>query len=90
MTGDPPDPVLARREQARRAASLGQRGGAALFAVAVVVFAVGVAAGFTDTVVRVVVGALVAGSLLLAPGIVLGYAVRAAEREDRERGMPDR
>ena len=25
------------------------------------------------------------GSVLLAPGIVIGYAVKAAEREDRER-----
>jgi hypothetical protein len=28
----------------------------------------------------------VAGSLLLAPAIILGYAVRAAERDDREHG----
>jgi hypothetical protein len=30
---------------------------------------------------------LVAGSILLAPAIVLGYAVKAAERDDRERGL---
>ena len=30
---------------------------------------------------------LVVGSILLAPAIVLGYAVKAAEREDRERGI---
>jgi hypothetical protein len=29
---------------------------------------------------------LIAGCVLLAPAIILGYAVRAAEREDRERG----
>jgi hypothetical protein len=29
----------------------------------------------------------VLGSILLAPAIVLGYAVKAAEREDRERGL---
>jgi hypothetical protein len=85
-----PDPVLARRQQARRAASLAQRGGAALYGVAMVAFVAGFAAGFTDSVVRVVVGALAVGSLLLAPGILLAYAVRAAEREDRERGLPDR
>jgi hypothetical protein len=28
----------------------------------------------------------VLGSLVLAPAIVLGYAVRAAERDDREQG----
>lgn len=84
------DPILVRRQQARRVASLAQRAGAALFAVAIAAFVAGFAAGFTDGVVRIVVGALVAGSLLLAPGIVLGYAVRAAEREDRERGFPHR
>jgi hypothetical protein len=30
--------------------------------------------------------ALVGGCVLLAPAIILGYAVKAAEREDRERG----
>jgi hypothetical protein len=34
----------------------------------------------------VIVGALAAGSLTLAPAIVFGYAVKAAEREDRESG----
>ena len=90
MTDETPDPVLARRQQARRAASLAQRGGAALYGAAMVAFVAGFAAGFTDSVVRVVIGALVVGSLFLAPGILLAYAVRAAEREDRERGMPDR
>jgi hypothetical protein len=32
--------------------------------------------------------ALVAGSLVLAPAIVVGYAVRAADRDDRDRGIP--
>jgi hypothetical protein len=27
------------------------------------------------------------GSILLAPSIVLGYAVKAAERDDRQRGL---
>jgi hypothetical protein len=81
-----PDPVRARRARFARSAALGQRAGYASFAIAVVSFAVGAVTGFTDTVVIVVVTALVAGSLVLAPAIVLGYAVRAADREDRERG----
>jgi hypothetical protein len=80
------DPVRARRAHWARAAALGQRAGYAAFAVAVVAFAVGAATGLTDTVVVVVIGALAVGSLVLAPAIVLGYAVRAAERDDRERG----
>ena len=33
---------------------------------------------------RVIVVAIVAGSLVLAPAIVFGYAVKAADRDDRE------
>ena len=86
MTHGEIDPVRARRAQWARAAALGQRAGYAAFAVAMVAFAVGAATGLTDTVVVVVIGALAVGSLVLAPAIVLGYAVRAAERDDRERG----
>ena len=42
---------------------------------------------FTAIMASLVVGALVAGSVLLAPSIVIGYAVKAAERDDRERGV---
>jgi hypothetical protein len=35
----------------------------------------------------IVVTSMIVGSLLLAPAIVLGYAVKAAERDDRERGL---
>ena len=33
-----------------------------------------------------VIGALLVGSVVLAPAIVFGYAVKAAEREDRDEG----
>ena len=78
------DPVLARRRRIARAAEVGQRAGYGLFALAVVLFVVGFAAGFTPVVVTAVVAALAVGSVLLAPAIVAGYAVKAAEREDRE------
>jgi hypothetical protein len=52
-----------------------------------VLFVVGFAAGFTPLVVTTIVAALVVGSLLLAPAIVAGYAVKAADRDDRERGL---
>jgi hypothetical protein len=80
------DPVRARRARWARVAALGQRAGYGAFGVAVVAFAVGVAIGLSDAVVVVVISALAVGSLVLAPAIVLGYAVRAAERDDRERG----
>lgn len=67
-------------------ADTGQRVGYALFGVAVVAFIVGAVAGFTATWVTVVVSSLVVGSIVLAPAIVLGFAAKAAEREDREAG----
>lgn len=84
---DDHDPVLRRRDQARRAATVAQRVGWLLYGLAVVVFVVGFAVDFTTVTVTAVVAFLVVGSLLLAPGIVLGYAVRAADRDDRERGL---
>lgn len=80
------DPVRARRARIARWAELGQRVGYALLAVAVVAFFVGFATGFSAVVRAVVVGSLLAMTVVLAPAIVFGYAVKAAEREDREQG----
>jgi hypothetical protein len=49
------------------------------------VFVIAFAVGFSGPPVAVITACLVAGSLLLAPAIIVGYAVKAAEREDRER-----
>jgi hypothetical protein len=81
------DPVRARRERIARAAARGQRIGYLLFGVAIVAFVVGFVVTFNGAVVAIVVTSLVAGSVVLAPSIVLGYAAKAAEREDRERGV---
>lgn len=85
--GGPEDPVLARRARIARLVEIGQRLGYGLFALAIAGFVAGFAAGFDGWVRTTVVGALVAGSLVLAPAIVFGYAVKAAERDDRERGL---
>jgi len=81
------DPVRARRQQVARWSLLANRIGYLFLAVAVAVFVIGFAVGFTPPVVTVVVACLLAGSALLLPSIILGYAVKAAEREDRERGL---
>jgi hypothetical protein len=87
--GTPPaDPVLVRRARLAHAAKLAQRIGYALFAVAVVAFFVGFFGGFTSTTVTVIVATMAVGSALLAPAIVVSYAVKAAERDDRENGRP--
>jgi membrane-bound ClpP family serine protease len=81
------DPVRARRARVARWTRLANRAGYVLLAVAVVLFFVALATGFSGTMATLVVVALVAAFALLAPSIVLGYAVKAAEREDRERGL---
>jgi hypothetical protein len=78
------DPVLARRAQIARVVALGQRVGYTLFGIACVVFFAGFGFGFHGWVVDVIVVSLVAGSLILAPAIVFGYGVKAADRADRE------
>lgn len=81
---EPTDPVLAKRQRIARWVSLGQSAGYGLFGVAVVAFVIGFVAGFTGWVVNLIVVCLVVGSIVLAPAIVFGYAVRAADRADRE------
>jgi len=85
MEGVVDDPVLARRARAGRLAEAGRRVGYSLLVVAVVAFGVGVARGFDRVVTTVVTVALACMSLVLGPAIVVGYGVRAADREDRER-----
>jgi hypothetical protein len=84
---DDDDPVRLRRARIGRLAGTGRRLGYALLGVAMVAFFVGAATRFTSVVVTVVVASLVAGSALLLPAIVVGYGVRAAEREDRQRDV---
>ncbi len=80
------DPVRARRRQVARIAELASRIGYALFGVAIVAFVIAFVVGFNSGWVAVIVTCLIIGSILLAPAIVAGYAVKAAEREDREQG----
>jgi hypothetical protein len=80
------DPVLARRRRIAGLVQLGKRVGYGLYLVAVVLFFVGLAAGYTSTITSVIVASLLVGSVVLAPAIVFGYAVKAAEREDA--GLP--
>lgn len=82
----PTDPILVQRARAARLASLGQRIGYGLFSVAMVVFFYGLITSFTDGVSRIVIGGTIAGSVVLAPAIIAGYAVKAAVRDDIEHG----
>jgi len=86
-TEPPADPTRERRARIAGWVSLGQRVGYGLFFAAIVLFVVGFAIGFDGWVGPTIIGCLVVGSLVLAPAIVFGYAVKAAEREDRDRGL---
>jgi len=77
-----PDLVLARRARVDRLVKAGQRLGYGLLGLAVTAFAFGAATGFSSAVTTVVTAAMAGATVVLAPSIVLGYAVRAAERED--------
>ena len=81
------DPVRARRRKIAKYTLLANRIGYLFYALAIATFIIGFAISFNGAVSAIVIGSLIIGSILLAPAIVLGYAVKAAEREDRERGL---
>ena len=86
-TGTATDPVRERRRRIARWTALANRLGYLAFGVAIVAFAVGLLTDFTSTMASISIGGLVVGTILLAPAIVLGYAIKAAERDDVERGL---
>jgi len=89
--GDPStDPVLVRRRQLARWAELGQRLGYLLFGVAIVLFVVATITELPGAIVAAIIASMTLGSVVLAPSIVVGYGVRAADREDRERATATR
>ena len=81
------DPVRARRAKIAHWTLLANRVGYLFFVAAIVSFVLAFAFGFTATMSTIIITSLVIGSILLAPAIVLGYAVKAADRDDRERGF---
>jgi heme/copper-type cytochrome/quinol oxidase subunit 3 len=90
MSKPPPasaDPVRARREQVAKWTLLANRVGYLFVAVSMALFVIAFAVGFSPTMATLVTVSFVIGCVLLAPSIIVGYAVKAAEREDRERGF---
>lgn len=66
---------------------LAKRVGYLLLLAAIVLVVIGLATDLPSGVTGTATACLVAGGIVLCPAIVLGYAVNAAEREDRERGI---
>ena len=81
------DRVRASRERIARYTLIANRVGYLFYALAIATFVIGFAISFNGVVSGVVIGSLVIGAVLLAPSIVLGYGIKAAERDDRERGF---
>ena len=87
MTSPANDPVRARRERIAHLNLLANRIGYLLWAFAIACFVMAFAFGFKGPLVTAVIVLIIAGSILLAPSIIIGYAVKAAERDDREKGL---
>ncbi len=81
------DPVVARRARIARLVTLGKRVGYLALLIAIVAFFIGVGTSFASWTVTVCVAGLAVACVVLPLPIVFGYGVRAADREDRERGI---
>ncbi|MBS1847862.1 MAG: hypothetical protein JST73_06245 [Actinobacteria bacterium] len=77
------DPVLAHRARLAAYVRFAKRTGYGLFAYAMIAFVCGAILGFANWLITTIVLAMAVGSVLLAPAIVFGYGIRAAEREER-------
>lgn len=80
------DPVRARRRRIARYVKLAKRTGYSLLLAAIVFVVVGLTGDLTATITAAATACLIAGSAFLAPAVIVGYAVNAAERDDRARG----
>ena len=85
---DSRDPVVARRDRIDRWNKRASRTGYGLYALSVVTFFVGLAGRLTGAMHFVSGAALVVGSVILAPSIVITYGIRAARREDAAESKP--
>ncbi len=80
------DPVAQRRIRIGRMVGLAKRVGYLGLLVAVFAFFVGAATGFPGWAVGITIAGLVVGIVVLPIPIILGYGIRAAEREERGGG----
>lgn len=83
ISGPGVDPVRRRRKLIAVWTRRANKGGYLFFLLAIVLFIVAFTTNFSDTMATLIIISLVIGSILLAPAIVLGYAIKATEREDR-------
>ncbi|HEX4775675.1 MAG TPA: hypothetical protein VFW74_02780 [Acidimicrobiia bacterium] len=77
------DPVARHRARLATGVRIAKRVGYGALLVAIVAFAVAAAAGFPRALVALCIAGLVASCVVLPVPIVMGYGIRAAEREER-------
>ena len=81
---DDANSLLIRRQQASLIANIGRKIGYSIFFLSLIIFAIGLTVEFNNLVARTLTVLLILGSIVLAPSILLHYAVRGAEREEKE------
>jgi hypothetical protein len=84
--GGPVDEVAAKRARIARAVGLAKRVGYLGLLVAVIGFVAAVVTGFAGWTVAVSIAGLVVAIVVLPIPIIMGYGIRAAEREERGGG----
>jgi hypothetical protein len=85
-TRDPSDPVAAQRVRIGRIVGIAKRIGYLGLLVAMVGFVISAVTGFPTWSVGLTIAGLVVGIVVLPLPIILGYGIRAAEREERGGG----
>jgi hypothetical protein len=87
VTDPADDPVLVQRARIARGVAVAQRVGYTLFAVSMIAVIAAVATDLPGWLVAIATWSLLGGCAVLAPAIIVAYTVKAADREDRERGL---
>ncbi len=83
MTTTLDDPIIVKRRKIASVTSAGKRLGYGLYLVATALLAYGFWQEFSTGIEVGIIVCLVVGSVILAPSIVFSYAVKAADRADR-------
>jgi hypothetical protein len=84
MLSNNSESLAMRRERASLIANTGRRIGYSIFFLSLIIFVIGFTVEFNNLVAKTLTVLLIVGSIVLAPSILLHYAVRGAEREEKE------
>ncbi len=84
MLSNDSESLAMRRERASLIANTGRRIGYSIFFLSLIIFVIGFTVEFNNLVAKTLTVLLIVGSVVLAPSILLHYAVRGAEREEKE------